>query len=107
MGLNLSVSCGSDAVEIRLTNAETEGIKTLQPTMSADVETVFGVVDFGKRREVSGEAFAHAVRNLLKVVEAGSENEGRIYYLEDRRGKHFLWDGLHDQWRTILTSRRP
>ena len=69
MGLSLSVSCESDAVEIQLTNAETEGIKTLQPTLSADVESVFGVDDFGKPREVSAKAFLDAVQKLLKEKE--------------------------------------
>ena len=84
MGLNLRVSTGSDAVEIQLTNAETEGIKTLQRTLAADVDIVFGVDDFGKLREVSGEAFLESVQRLLKAVESSSENEqSRIYYLEN------------------------
>ncbi|HSZ59225.1 MAG TPA: hypothetical protein VK797_26525 [Tepidisphaeraceae bacterium] len=98
MGLNLRVSSGSDAVEIQLTNAETEGIKTLQRTLAADADTVFGVDDFGKPREVSDEAFLDAVQNLLKAVETSGESEGRIYYLEEvdsngQRGNTFVGMG--------------
>jgi hypothetical protein len=98
MGLSLRVSSESDAVEIQLTKAETEGLKTLQGTLSAEVDAVFGVDDFGKPREVSGEAFYDAVQSLLKSVEASGENEGRIYYLEaedseGRRGNTFVGMG--------------
>jgi hypothetical protein len=90
MGLNLSFTCGGDQLMIPMGRPESEAVASAANLFPAECETLFGVDDFGKPREVASDALAAAAETLLsrdKEVRAAS---GVTYYLESEQSPG-LW----------------